>query len=95
MLLLLAGGFQKDVHINAQSLSPVQPFVTQGLQPARLLCPWLGSQVYAYRGGHAGLIPGLGRSPEEGNGSLLQYSCLGKPMDRGAWKTTVHGVAKS
>ena len=41
-----------------------------------------------------GLIPGLGRSPGEGNGSPLQYSCLGNPMDRGAWQTTVHGVAK-
>ena len=40
----------------------------------------------------AGLIPGLGRSPGEGNGNLLQYSCLGNPMDRGAWQATVHGV---
>ena len=42
-----------------------------------------------------GLIPGSGRSPREGNGNPLQYSCLGNPMDRGAWQTTVHGVAKS
>ena len=41
-----------------------------------------------------GLIPEEGRSPGEGNGNLLQYSCLGNPMDRGAWWTTVHGVAK-
>ena len=40
------------------------------------------------------LIPGLGRSPEEGNGSALQYSCLGNPMDRGAWQATAHWVAK-
>ena len=40
-------------------------------------------------------IPGLGRSPGEGNGYPLQYSCLGNPMDRGAWWATVHGVAKS
>ena len=40
-------------------------------------------------------IPGLGRSPGEGNGNLLQYSCLDNPMDRGAWWATVHGVAKS
>ena len=39
-------------------------------------------------------ILGSGRSPGEGDGSLLQYSCLGNPMDRGAWQTTVHGVAK-
>ena len=40
-------------------------------------------------------IPGPGRSPEEGNGNPLQYSCLENPMDRGAWQASVHGVAKS
>ena len=44
--------------------------------------------------GVVGLIPGLGRSPGEGNGNPLQYSCLGNPMDRGAWWATVHGVTK-
>ena len=39
-------------------------------------------------------IPGLGRSPGEGNGTPLQYSCLGNLMDRGAWWSTVHGVTK-
>ena len=39
-------------------------------------------------------IPGSGRSPGEGNDNPLQYSCLGNPMDRGAWWATVHGVAK-
>ena len=43
----------------------------------------------------AGLIPGSGRSPGEGNGSPLQYSCLGKPMNRRAWWTAVHRVTKS
>ena len=43
----------------------------------------------------AGLIPVSGRSPGEGNGSPLQYSCLGNPMDRGAWWATIHGVTKS
>ena len=41
-----------------------------------------------------GLISGWGRSPGEGNGNPLLYSCLGNPMDRGAWRATVHGVAK-
>ena len=45
--------------------------------------------------GDLGLIPGLGRSPGEGNGNPLQYSCLENPMDRGALWATVHGVAKS
>ena len=42
-----------------------------------------------------GSIPGLGRSPGEGDGNPLQYSCLENPMDRGARQATVHGVAKS
>ena len=41
-----------------------------------------------------GSVPGLGRSPGEGNGNPLQYSCLGNPMDRGAWQATVHGVTR-
>ena len=56
-----------------------------------------GSEVKASacKAGDPGSIPGSGRSPEEGNGNLLQYSCLENPMDGGAWKVTVHGVAKS
>ena len=45
--------------------------------------------------GDPGWIPGLGRSPGEGNGNPLQRSCLGNSMDRGAWWASVHGVAKS
>ena len=45
--------------------------------------------------GDMGSIPGSGRSPREGNGNPLQYSCLRNPMDRGAWWATVHEVAKS
>ena len=41
-----------------------------------------------------GLIPGSGRSPGGGRGGPLQYSCLENPMDRGAWRSIVHGVAK-
>ena len=45
--------------------------------------------------GDVGLILGLGRFPGGGNGNPLQYSCLENPMDRGAWRATTHGVAKS
>ena len=45
--------------------------------------------------GDAGSIPGLGRSPGEGNGNPLQYSCLENPVNRGAWQATIHGVIKS
>ena len=49
----------------------------------------------ACNAGDLGLIPGSGRSPGEGNGNPLQYSCLENPMDGGAWWSTVHGVTKS
>ena len=45
--------------------------------------------------GNMGLIIGLGRSPGEGNGNSLQYSCLENSVDRGDWWATVHGVAES
>ena len=56
-----------------------------------------GSEVKASasNAGDPGLIPGLGRSPGEGNGNPLQYSCLENPVDEGAWRATVHGVTKS
>ena len=44
--------------------------------------------------GDVGLIPGSGKSPGEENGNPLQYSCLGNPMDRGAWQAIIHGVTK-
>ena len=49
----------------------------------------------ACNAGDPGSIPGLGRSPGEGNGNPLQYPCLENPMDGEAWQATVHGVAKS
>ena len=56
-----------------------------------------GSEVKASarNAGDLGLIPGSGRSPGEENGNPLQYSCLENPMDGGAWRATVHGVARS
>ena len=53
------------------------------------------SKKSACNAGDVGSVPGLGRSPGEGNGSPLQYSCLKSPMDRGAWRVTVHGIAES
>ena len=59
------------------------------------LSSWLSGKESASQAGDAGSILGSGRSPGEGNGNPLQYSCLGKSMDRGAWRATVHWVAKS
>ena len=53
------------------------------------------SKESALNAGDPGLIPGSGRSPGEGNGNPLQYSCLGNLRDRGAWWAVVHGVTKS
>ena len=52
-------------------------------------------RAFTCNAGDLGSIPGSGRSPGEGNGSPLQYSCLENPRDRGAWWATVHGVTKS
>ena len=53
------------------------------------------SKVSTCNAGDMGSIPGLGRSPGKGNGNPLQCSCLENPVARGAWRATVHGVAKS
>jgi len=60
-----------------------------------LLLGGLDGKASAYNLGDLGLIPGSGRSPGEGNGNPLQYSCLENPMDTGAWQATVHGVEES
>ena len=54
----------------------------------------LSGEESACQAGGAGSIPGSGRSPGEGNGNPLQYSCLENPMLREDWRTTVHGVTK-
>ena len=53
-----------------------------------------GDKESAFNEGDLGSTPGLGRSPGEGNGHPLQYSCLENSMDREAWRATVHGVTK-
>ena len=55
---------------------------------------WLSGKESAFPRGDIGSIPGLGRSPGEGNANPLQYSCLGNPMGKRAWQATVHSVAK-
>ena len=55
---------------------------------------WLSDKESSCNAGDTGSIPGLGRSPADGNGNPLQYSCLGNSMDRGALWAPVHGVAK-
>ena len=77
------------------------PFLIPGKYQINVAFLYLGFsgslevKASAWNAGDLGSIPGLGRSPGEGNGNPLQYSCLENPMDRGAWLATVHGVAKS
>ena len=74
-----------------------------GIKPGSLATPVLAGQFFITEppgnlpanAGDAGLIPGSERPPGEGNDYPLQYSCLGNPMDRGAWWATVHRVTKS
>ena len=54
-----------------------------------------GGKVSACNAGDPGSISGSGGSPGDGNGNALQYLCLENPMNKGAWRTTVHGVTKS
>ena len=68
--------------------------VTCGIFPDQGQNPYISSvgKESACNAGDLGLIPGSGRSPGEGNGNPLQYSCLENPTDRGVWQATVHGV---
>ena len=56
---------------------------------------WFSSKESVFKAGDVDSVPGLGRSPGEGSGNPLQYSCLGNPTDRGAWRVAVHVVTKS
>ena len=65
------------------------------LSPLKGFCGGSDGNKCAYNAGDPGSISGSRRTPEEGNGNPLQYSCLVNPMARGAWQATVHGVSKS
>ena len=77
---------------------PTRQLHTQGWGPDARIYGFPGGsegKASACNVGDLGSIPGSGRSPGEGNGNLLQYSCLENSMDWGAWEATVHGVVKS
>ena len=75
-----------------RSQSVAGPRVIHGASQVALVVKNLSTNAGDVR--DVGLVPGLGRSPGEGNGSLLQYSCLEESMDRGVWWAAVHGVAR-
>ena len=83
------GWLESEVWFPLFGLSQVALVVNAGLPQNLATCQWRLDV------GHAGSIIGLRRSPGEERGNLLRYSCLENPMDRGAWRATVHGVAQS
>ena len=85
VLQILSRTLKKDSQIQDYFLSPLK--FLKGTSP--------DGKESACNSGHSGLIPGSRRSPGEGNGNPLQHSCLGTPLDRGAWQVTVRWDAKS
>ena len=81
------GVSQAPVHGVAKGWTQMNDFHFQASQVAKVKNPTANA-------GDLGLIPGSGRYSGERNSNPLQYSYLGNPMDRGAWQTRVHGVAK-
>ena len=88
-----------QIKLKCELLSHVQLFVTPwtAAHQAPLSMGSSDTKESACNASDPGLIPGFGRTPGvlPGNGDSLQYSCLGNPMDRGAWQAIVHGIAKS
>ena len=66
----------------------------QSYEAGTKLLWWFSGKESLANAGDADSISGSGRSPGEGNGNPLQYSCLKNPTDRGAWEAAVHGIAK-
>ena len=93
----------QKVHSGSSKLATGKPkgtfWSTQHLHQVSLLAQLVKNppavQETRPSAGNLGSTPGLGRSPGEGNGNPLQCSCLENPMDRGAWRATVHEVTKS
>ena len=75
------------IQINLRLVQKIHSLISKASQVAQLVKNSPASARYAK---DVGSIPGSGRSPGEGNGNPLQYSCLGNPMDRGTWWATVH-----
>ena len=104
--LLALGSIRKFLHdpqICIHGLHEVAKSITSHREVIKLPATFRGlgfpggldDKESACNAGEQGSIPGSGRSPGEGNGNPLQYSCLENPMDRGDWRATVHAVEQS
>ena len=87
--------FAFNYDLNTAELCAISLIICTGLKLLKDFPGGSDGKASAYSVGEPGSIPGLGRSPGEGNGTPLQYSGLENPMDRGAWWATVHGVTES
>ena len=97
-LYLAQGPLQKTCLPSQDSSGILVLYFSDHLRSTRLKMGFSGGsdgKESACNAGDPDSIPRSGRSPGEGDGYLLQYSCLGNSMDRGAWRTTVHGVTES
>ena len=92
------GKCSQKLHVTTAGINwgvgEVATFKKQVIYTLGLPC-WLSGKEFTCSAGETGSTPGSGRSPREGNGDPLQYSCLGNHLDRGASWVTVHGVTKS
>ena len=91
----LSMGFLRQEYWNGLPFPAPGDLPNTGIELESPACRSSAGKESACNAGDPGLIPGLERSPGEGNGYSLQYSCLENPMDRGGWQATVHGVIKS
>ena len=90
---------QSNVHTkedkDCRAFKPDHPYKHLQASPSQLGFPGGSAEKTACNAGDVDLVAGWGRSPGEGNGNPTHYSCLGNPTDRGAWQTTVHGIARA
>ena len=97
----LSTGFSREKCWSGLSCTPPGDLPDPGTEPETPITAGSGLprcsdiKESACNAGNPSSIPGSGRSPGEGNGNPLQYSCLENPMNEEAWQATVHGVAKS
>ena len=82
------------MHVHC-TLHPIDSYCSRYQLHWNCLSKWRSGKQSTCQAGNEGSIPGSGRSPVKGHDTPLQYSCLENPMDRGAWRATVHGVTKS
>ena len=82
------------MHVHC-TLHPIDSYCSRYQLHWNCWSKWHSGKQSTCQAGNEGSVPGSGRSPGKGHDTPLQYSCLENPMDRGAWRATVHGVTKS